>query len=603
MALLLERNALGRADDIVAPDLSKKIEEVQQAQIHKGGDGSFDVAQARAWLDEFAALACAQASISDIATLDEVIAGGIVIRRYNPGQPGPLTVLIHGGGWVIGSVDTHDHIARWLTRQAGGQVVSINYSLAPEHPYPTAINECVAVLTRIASEARQARQALFVTGDSAGANLAAMAILGLAPQARAAITGFISLYGAYSPVMNLSSHRLYADGRFGLSEAQMTWFWNLYAPHIPADQRDALTPLGADLSSFPPTLCIGAECDLLLDDTLAFYTKLAGACVDVSLSLWPSLPHGCMHFVGAVESVTRAANAIIVFIKEHMGKLPAPVEEPASAPAELGLAALVVGSACATAVGSGLVDIAPLFMQDRSRLHGSLAHRIASSIFSGELAPDTLLPREDLASSDYGVSRSAYREAIRTLAAKGLVDALPKVGTRILPRTSWRILDPEVLAWYFEAQGSEDFVRTLFELRKILEPSAAALSALRRTDEQLASMADHLSRMSRTGPRSGAWAKATIGFHEQLLAACGNEALVSLWPPIHTTLQWSLGLQMRLPVLQLEHDPVVDHVRVYEEIASRNAEGALREAAILVDTSLADTLSNLRRISTARSSA
>ena len=137
----------------------------------------------------------------------------------------------------------------------------------------------------------------------------------LSKDERRRIAGFVSIYGAYAPEMNLSSHRLYGDGRFGLSEPQMRWFWNLYAPQLSPEVRARkLSPLSADLTDFPPTLCIGAECDLLLDDTLAFYGELTKAGVDVSLSLWPSLPHGCMHFVGAVGSVTEAAGSMVQFV-------------------------------------------------------------------------------------------------------------------------------------------------------------------------------------------------------------------------------------------------------------------------------------------------
>ena len=96
----------------------------------------------------------------------------------------------------------------------------------------------------------------------------------------------------------------------------MRWFWNLYAPQLPPEARTReLSPLTADLSDFPPTLCIGAECDLLLDDTLAFYGELTKVGVDVSLSLWSSLPHGCLHFVAAVPSVTDAAWSIVQFVR------------------------------------------------------------------------------------------------------------------------------------------------------------------------------------------------------------------------------------------------------------------------------------------------
>jgi acetyl esterase/lipase/DNA-binding FadR family transcriptional regulator len=525
----------------------------------------------------------------------------VLVRIYNPEESGPTVVFVHGGGWAIGSIGSHDHITRWLASELGGRVMSVEYSLAPEHPYPTAINECMSVISTVSGETRGAP--LFIAGDSAGANIAAMAILRLPLHERRNVTGFISIYGAYSPQMNLSSHRLYGDGRFGISEAQMRWFWNLYAPHIPVENRNALlSPLGADLSAFPPTLCIGAECDLLLDDTLAFYGELAKACTDVSLSLWSTLPHGCMHFVGAVESVTNAARSIVHFIKNREsssvpGKIASAtsrmqtllLDEPAQ---RFGIDRIGLGDV--------LADVDPLFAANRSRLRGTVTHRIATDIIAGTFLPGSLLPNEENASASFGVSRSAYREAIRTLAAKGLVKALPKVGTRISPRSEWQILDPDILAWHFELGASDDFVHNLFELRKIVEPSAAALLARRRSDQQLSDLADSLARMAGMNPRTGGWLNAIIEFHKNILVNCGNEAVASLWPAIQTTLRWSVKLQVMLPTSTHEHDPVGDHAKVFEKIASQNAEGALQEMAMLVDSSLVDTIANIRRINASK---
>jgi hypothetical protein len=234
--------------------------------------------------------------------------------------------------------------------------------------------------------------------------------------------------------MNLSSYRLYGDGRHGLSEAQMRWFWNLYVPQRAPFDRDKLTPIVADLSGFPATLCIGAESDLLLDDTLALCSHLAGSCVDVTLSLWPNLPHGCRHFVGVVDNVTEAASSVVQCIEaKGCNTLTTPLD--IAAPARPGDG------------GKGApINVEPLFLSSRSRSHGTLAHKIAKQIITGELAPGELLPNEENASGSFGVSRSAYREAMRSLAAKGLVVALPKVGTRISARASWQLPDPDVLA-------------------------------------------------------------------------------------------------------------------------------------------------------------
>ena len=339
-----------------------------------------------------------------------------------------------------------------------------------------------------------------------------MSILRLSKSDRRQISGFVSIYGAYAPGVNLSSHRLYGDGRFGLSEAQMRWFWNLYAPQLPPEERGKqLSPLTADLSDFPPTLCIGAECDVLLDDTLAFYGELARACIDVSLSVVVD-PAARLHALCRRGRRRRRGppGGIVQFVDSRRQR-PQAVEREAifalprsSAPAARAKSTFGPIEADATVSEPVLVDVEPLFTTSRSRLHGSVAHRIATDIIKGALPEGSLLPNEDNASASFGVSRSAYREAIRTLAAKGLVSALPKVGTRIAPRSKWHILDPDILAWQFELGASEEFIRNLFELRKIVEPSAAALAAMRRNQEQLSRLADSLARMA---PHEKCWSR------------------------------------------------------------------------------------------------
>ncbi len=590
MALLIDRLALGRADGIISADLSDKMNALKSEQLYASDEDSFDLKRMRLWIGEYSALAARGAEIAGIATEDRTLAGphgDIPLRLYNPEERGATLLFVHGGGWVMGGIDSHDHIARWLAAEIGARVVQLGYSLAPERPHPAARDEVVAALSSVLADAGAGP--VFVAGDSAGANLAALAILRLGQDLRRRVTGFVSIYGAYAPEMHLSSHRLYGDGRFGLSEPQMRWFWNLYAPHLPPEIRSRdLTPLTADLADFPPTLCIGAECDLLLDDTLAFYGELTKAGVDVSLALWSSLPHGCLHFVAGVASVTEAARSIVQFVLARTAAHAARSFAPAPATP-------VAAAVAADAVHRPLLDVEPVFATGRTRLHGSLAHRIAGDIIGGRFPPGALLPREESAGEAFGVSRSVYREALRTLAAKGMVTSQPKVGSKVASRSSWHLLDPSVLEWRFEMAPTESLIRNLFELRKIVEPSAAALTAMRRDEQDVARLADALSRMARGNPRTGAWLNAIVAFHHELLHASRNEALSALWPAIQTTLRWSIKLQMMLPTLTLAHDPVADHARVFEKIASQNAEAALTETALLIDAALADTLTNMRR--------
>lgn len=584
MALLLDKRTDGRGNGVIATDLANRIEVVKRDLGMEDSEGSFDLAKSRRWIELFARTATEPNPILGVVSRDETVAlsGGTITNRIYNDSVTDLTVLfVHGGGWVIGSLDTHDQVARWIAAETGARVISIGYSLAPEHPFPRAVEECQEVFEKTLNSSRSGRA--FVAGDSAGANIAAMTILRLDAIQRKRITGFVSIYGAYSPEMNLSSHRLYGDGRYGLSEAQMRWFWNLYAPQLAPSDRDKLTPFVADLSGFPATLCIGAECDLLLDDTLALYSRLAGSNVDVTLSLWPNLPHGCMHFVGVVDSVTEAAGTIVQFI-EAKGRNTQTTPLEVAAPAKPG------------EVGKGaLINVEPLFLTSRSRSHGTLAHKIANRIITGRLAPGELLPNEERASASFGVSRSAYREAMRTLAAKGLVVALPKVGTKISARSTWQLLDPDVLAWHFEAGPDEAFVRDLFELRSTIQPKAAALAAVRRSEQDVSDLADALARMARTNPSSGGWLNAVVSFHQAILVASKNTALASLWPVIGTNIRWSMKLQMMLPSLRLVRDPVADHARVFETIASQNPQEAARAMELLIEATLIDSLENLKR--------
>src|ERR687891_2306494 len=117
------------------------------------------------------------------------------------------------------------------------------------------------------------------------------------------------------------------------------------------------------------------------------------------------------------------------------------------------------------------------------RLHGAIARDLGVRIVSGRYEPGDILNGEIDASDRLKVSRTAYREAVRILAAKGLVESRPKVGTKVSAPEHWHLLDPDVLSWIFEYEPDDKLLTDLFELRKVVEPQAAALAAVRRTDQ------------------------------------------------------------------------------------------------------------------------
>lgn len=221
------------------------------------------------------------------------------------------------------------------------------------------------------------------------------------------------------------------------------------------------------------------------------------------------------------------------------------------------------------------------------RIHGSIAHDLGVAIVSGRHAPGDTLPGEIEFAEKLAVSRSAYREAIRMLAAKGLVESRPKTGTRVSPQRHWNMLDPDVLAWMFEAEPSEDFIRGLFELRMIIEPAAAEFAANRRDARDLARMGHALEEMARYGLTLPEGRAADQRFHDAILEATRNAPLISLSSSIAAAVGWTTVFKQRNR--KLPRDPLPEHSALYEAIASGDASGARQRMTELVRLALADT--------------
>ena len=221
------------------------------------------------------------------------------------------------------------------------------------------------------------------------------------------------------------------------------------------------------------------------------------------------------------------------------------------------------------------------------RIHGKLARDLGVQIVSGAVRPGELLETELAASERHHVSRAAYREAVRILAAKGLVVARPKVGTRVTPREQWHLLDPDVLAWMFQSDPEEQVLEALFELRMVVEPEAAALAAQRRTSEHVAQMRDALHAMTVHTLGTAEGRAADQQFHATLLIASDNPFLRTLTSSISTAVSWTTALKQQ--VRPLVRDPVPDHAKVFEAIASRDADAARSAMKKLVELALFDT--------------
>lgn len=221
------------------------------------------------------------------------------------------------------------------------------------------------------------------------------------------------------------------------------------------------------------------------------------------------------------------------------------------------------------------------------RLHGTIAHDIGVRIVSGRLEPGRVLDGEIAASEQLRVSRTAYREALRILAAKGLVESRPKLGTRVSDPSAWHLLDPDVVSWIFSADPDPRLVRGLFELRTIVEPAAAALAATRRSTEQLHTMRAALDDMSARTLAADAGRQADHSFHAALLEASGNPYLASLSSGIAAAITWTTVFKQR--AAPLSRDPLPDHERVYVAVERRDPAAAREAMTDLVRLALLDT--------------
>lgn len=221
------------------------------------------------------------------------------------------------------------------------------------------------------------------------------------------------------------------------------------------------------------------------------------------------------------------------------------------------------------------------------RIHQALARDLAIKILSGRLKPGNSIGGEVEQSEALGLSRTAYREAMRILTAKGLIESKPKTGTHVTPRAHWNLLDPDILAWMFSSgRPDERFARDLFELRRVIEPAAAALAAERRSQAQLARMREGVDGMRKFGLATERGREADQLFHHAILEATGNEALASLSSSVGAAVTWTTYFKQHNQ--KNPRNALPDHERVLAAIESGNAKRAHAAMGELVDAALKD---------------
>jgi acetyl esterase len=256
-------------------------------------------------------------AIEEVARVEDVVipnveGGRLRARAYWPTVPAePLGVLVwlHGGGWYVGDVESFDRVTRQLANASGAVCLSIDYRLAPEHPFPAAVHDArSAVMWAAGDGARQLDtdpRRVVVGGDSAGANLATVA----ARHEREAVRAQLLVYPALDAAMDSDSYREFADGAL-LGVKDMERCWSLYLDGADGAEPDASPLKARDLAGVAPAYIAVAGHDVLRDDGLRYAEALRAAGVDVTLERYDDMVHSFLRWGGVVDRARELVEAI-----------------------------------------------------------------------------------------------------------------------------------------------------------------------------------------------------------------------------------------------------------------------------------------------------
>lgn len=248
--------------------------------------------------------------------------GAIDTVRVVPTYPGSrqhgTMLYLHGGGWVLGSTDTHRGAMARLASLCDIEVIGIDYRLAPESPFPAALDDCVAAWSWLRENEGVAgkRGPWFIAGDSAGANLALSMLLDLRDRRAALPHAALLFYGVYAHNQDSESHRLCGQGQYGLTSERMAWFRRHYLGAASyAAQSPRVAPLMGDLRGLPPLLVTAAEFDPLHDDSTALIRRALAAGVSTRFKIYGGVVHGFMQMGRALPVAIEAFNDAAAFTR------------------------------------------------------------------------------------------------------------------------------------------------------------------------------------------------------------------------------------------------------------------------------------------------
>lgn len=324
----------GEAGDRLAPD-ARQLVDLMTSVFPDLGGAVTDAVEARRMIDALPKPLVAPPQVGSVE--DRTIPGpdgapGIPVRIYRPDPqaapgPRPTVVFCHGGGWVIGGLDSHDITVRGLCRASGAVLVSVDYRLAPEARFPAAVEDAYAALLWAAAHVGELGgdpRALVVAGDSAGGTLSAVAALIAKERGGPAIALQALVYPAADAGQDTDSYRKNATGYF-MGATALRWFWEQYLGPDGDGGHPYASPLRAgDLAGLPPAYIVTAGCDPLCDEGQAYAQRLRRAGGTVAERHCPGMFHGFFGFSelldDARDALTGVAEAIASTAKDRKNR-------------------------------------------------------------------------------------------------------------------------------------------------------------------------------------------------------------------------------------------------------------------------------------------
>jgi len=309
------------AKDLLTPRMAALLERI--ARANRPGFETMTPADARvAYTAAAEVLEPPRAALPRVEDITLPGAGGVALRArlYAPSaEVLPALLYLHGGGFTIGNLETHDSLCRQLALRSGAAVIALDYRLAPEHRFPTAVDDCWAALRALSDSATGARlrldaARLAIGGDSAGGTLAAVCAL-MARDAGMTLALQVLVTPGTIAHADTPSHARFAHG-FLLEREQVEWFFEQYIDQAERTDWRFAPALAADHEGVAPACIVVAECDALVDEAVAYGDILRAAGVAVDLEIWRGVTHDFIKMGRVLPEAAQAQQAIADALKK-----------------------------------------------------------------------------------------------------------------------------------------------------------------------------------------------------------------------------------------------------------------------------------------------